>query len=96
MRPLLWKRVFLQFPIYFFAIFNSKGLNCKRDAYVLRFFTSTWAVGGGGEQKKTKQNKTKKTSDFFHSISLDWLNNTLFGTEIAIGLGLALFRNAFR
>ena len=60
MRPLLWKRVFLQFPIYFFAIFNSKGLNCKRDAYVLRFFTSTWAgVGGGEQKKKTKQNKTK-------------------------------------
>ena len=58
MRPLLWKRVFLQFPIYFFAIFNSKGLNCKRDAYVLRFFTSTWAVGGGGSRKK--QNKKNK------------------------------------
>ena len=76
MRPLLWKRVFLQFPIYFFVSFNSKGLNCKRDAYVLRFFTSTWA-GGGGSRKK-KQNKTKqKTSDFFHSISLEWLNNAL-------------------
>ena len=53
--------------------------------------------GGGGEQKKqdkTKQNK--KTSDVFLSISLEWLNNVLFGTEIAVGLGLALFRNAFR
>ena len=93
MRPLLWKRVFLQFPIYFFVSFNSKGLNCKRDAYVLRFFTSTWAGWGGGGEQKKKQNKT---SDFFHSISLDWLNNALFGTEIAIGLGLSLFRNAFR
>ena len=59
MRPLLWKGVFLQFPIYFFVIFNSKGLNCKRDAYVLRFLR---VLGGGGrgrgEQKK--QNKTKQ------------------------------------
>ena len=53
--------------------------------------------GGGGEQKKqdkTKQNK--KTSDVFLSISLEWLNNVVFGTEIAVGLGLALFLNAFR
>ena len=55
--------------------------------------------GGNGEQKKTKQNNTiqnKKTSEVFLSISLEWLKNAVFGKEIAIGLGLVLFRNAFR
>ena len=48
------------------------------------------------EKKTTKTKQNKKTSDIFLSISLEWLNNVLFGTEIAVGLGLALFRNAFR
>ena len=53
--------------------------------------------GGGGTEKKKqqKQNKTKKTSDVFLSLSPEWLNNALFGKEIAIGLALAVFRNAF-
>ena len=80
----------MPFPIYFFVIFNSKGLNCKRDAYVLRFLR---VLGGGGGQKKN--NKNKKTSDVVLSLSLEWLNNALFGKEIAIGLALAVFRNAF-
>ena len=35
------------------------------------------------------------SSDFFFCISLEWLNNTLFGKELAVGLELGLFRNAF-
>ena len=67
------EKSFLQFPIYFFGIFDCTGLNYKGDAYVLRFFTITWGGGGGkGEQKKTKQNKTiqnkkkAKSSSVFH------------------------------
>ena len=52
--------------------------------------------GRGTEKKTTKTKQNKETSDVFLSISLEWLNNVLFGTEIAVGLGLALFRNAFR
>ena len=78
---------FLQFPIYLFVIFNSKDLNSKRDAYVLRFLRVLKGGGGGSEkQNKTKQ---KKTSDVFLSISLEWLNNALFGKEITIGLAWA-------
>ena len=51
-------------------------------------------VGGRG-QKKKKQKQNKKTRDVFLSLSLEWLNNPLFGKEIAIGLALAVFRDAF-
>ena len=52
--------------------------------------------GGGGGTEQNNKNKTKqKTSDVFLSLSLEWLNNALFGKEIAIGLALAVFRNAF-
>ena len=52
--------------------------------------------GGGGNRKKTTKTKQKKkTSDVFLSLLLEWLNNALFGKEIAIGLALAVFRIAF-
>ena len=51
-------------------------------------FTSTVGV-----QEKAKQNKTKNKQSLTH-ISLEWLNNALFGKEITIGLGLDLFCNA--
>jgi len=42
-----------------------------------------------------KQNKTnQKTSGIFFSILLEWLNNALFGKEIALELGLGLFCDA--
>ena len=84
----------MPFPIYFFVIFNSKGLNCKRDAYVLRFLR-VLGGGAGNRKKTTKTKQNKKTSDVPLSLSLEWLNNALFGKEIAIGLALAVFRNAF-
>ena len=48
------------------------------------------------ERQKKKQTNKQKTSEVFLSISLEWLNNSLFGKEIAVGLGLGLglFRNA--
>ena len=53
-------------------------------------------LGGRGDKKKTTKTKqNKKTSDVFLSLSLEWLNNALFGKEIAIGLALAVFHNAF-
>ena len=33
-------------------------------------------------------------SEVFLSISLEWLNNALFGRKIAVGLGFGLFRHA--
>ena len=51
--------------------------------------------GGGTEKKTTKTKQNKKTSDVPLSLSLEWLNNALFGKEIAIGLALAVFRSAF-
>ena len=91
---MLWKRVFCRFLFIFFVIFNSKGLNCKRDAYVLRFLR---VLGGeAGNRKKNNKNKTKqKKSGVPLSLSLEWLNNALFGKEIAMGLALAVFRIAF-
>ena len=84
----------MPFPIYFFVIFNSKGLNCKRDAYVLRFLR-VLGGGAGNRKKTTKTKQNKKTSDVPLSLSLEWLNNALFGKEIAMGLALAVFRIAF-
>ena len=48
------------------------------------------------ERQRKKQTNKQKTSEVFLSISLEWLNNALFGKEIAVGLGLGLglFRNA--
>ena len=46
------------------------------------------------ERQNKKQTNKQKTSEVFRSISLEWLNNALFGKEIAVGLGLGLFRNA--
>ena len=56
-----------------------------------------YLTGGGGDRKKktTKTKQNKKTSDVFLSLSPEWLNNALFGKEIAIGLALAVFRNPF-
>ena len=51
--------------------------------------------GRGTEKKTTKTKQNKKTSGVPLSLSLEWLNNALFGKEIAIGLALAVFRNAF-
>ena len=49
------------------------------------------APKSGRKKKPTKQpNKTrqnKKASEVLFSISPEWLNNALFGKEIAIGLG---------
>ena len=48
------------------------------------------ALKSGRKKKTSKQpNKTrqnKKANEVFFSISLEWLNNALFGKEIAIGL----------
>ena len=56
-------------------------------AYVLRFLR---VLRSGRKKKKKKQ----KNSVVFFSISLECLNNALFGKEIARGLELGLFANA--
>ena len=48
------------------------------------------ALKSGRKKTSTQPNKTrqnKKANEVFFSISLEWLNNALFGKEIAIGLG---------
>ena len=68
---------------------TSKDLSVKG---VLMCFAFYWYLVGSGRKKK--ETNKQKTSEVFLSISLEWLNNTLFGQEIAVGLGLGLFRNA--
>ena len=88
MRPLRLKQLDeVVFSYLFFRYLYLKGFNHKRGAYVLRFLLVK-------ERQKKKQTNKQKTSEVFLSISLEWLNNALFGKEIAVGLGLGLFRNA--
>ena len=72
-----------------------KALFQRKDLIVLAFVAINhvcdihkwfyWErCSGAAEKWTTKQ----KTSEVFPSISLRWLNNALFGKEIAVGLGL--------
>jgi len=62
---------------------------------VLRFsFYEYLRAAGKKKRKRKKQNKKQKTSEVVITISLEWLNNALFGKEISVGLGLGLFRTA--
>ena len=98
----LWGNCFRKkFRIYFFISFNSKGFNRKIDAYVLRF--SFYEYLRTAEKKKKRKEKkqtnkinNKKTSEICITISLEWLNNALFGKDISLGCGLGVFRNALR
>ena len=53
-------------------------------AYVLRFYEYS---------RSTRKNKIKDKQSLIH-ISMEWLNNALFGKEITKGLELGLFCNA--
>ena len=89
MRPLRLKKSLLYFRIYFFVTFTSKDLTVKEVLMCFVFYQ--YLVRSGRKKKETNK---QKTSEVFLSTSLEWLNNALFGKEIAVGLGLGLFRNA--
>ena len=81
MRPLRWKRVFCSFVFSCFFFLTQRFLAVKE----MHMCFVSYEYLGTAE---------KKTSELFLSISLEWLNNALFGKEIAVVLGLGLFRNA--
>ena len=81
-----WGRFFCSFLFIFLLLLTYRILTVKEMPMCV-VFTSTV-----GAQEKTKQNKKQaKSSSYFTRMAK---NNPLFGKEIAIGLGLALFCNA--
>ena len=83
MWPLSWKRAFCSFVFIFSLLLTQTVLTVKE---VLMRFVFYEFLGAAAE----KPNK-QKTSQVFRSVSLEWLNNALFGKEILLRLGLGLF-----